>query len=159
LSEDELISYADQILAESAAERQREIEGAVMHDRAARVAEEAARVAQATVGKFRATSLQHARNYDAAMAQARARDLRVPRAAAEVLQDHPELPLLQIHFARYPEVVDKLFTMSPAQQGREVESIAKRLLPQPKTRSSAPPPPRTPKGGAAPPSQDADLTN
>jgi hypothetical protein len=66
---------------------------------------------------------------------------------------------LQLHLVERPEKLAELNRLPPVQAAREIGRLEARLsLPKPRTETKAPPPVRSPKGGAAPSSPDAELT-
>jgi hypothetical protein len=99
-----------------------------------------------------------AKDFDAVMAKAK--DLVVAPHLEEMILDSGKSAHLQYFFARNPARLDKINRMSEREAAREVGHIEARLsLPQPKTRTAAPEPTRTPRGGAAPASQEAELNS
>jgi hypothetical protein len=97
-----------------------------------------------------------AKDYDAVMSKAQ--KLMVAPVVEELILESPKSAHLQYFFARNPQRLDSLNRMSERNAAKEIAHIEARLsLPQPKTKTAAPPPSRTPKGGVAPRSQEADL--
>jgi hypothetical protein len=101
---------------------------------------------------------ESAKEFDAVMAKAR--DMRVSPVLEELILESGNSAHLQYFFARNPQRLDKVNRMSERDAAREIGQIEARLsLPQSKTKTTAPKPVRPPKGGAAPASQEAELTN
>jgi hypothetical protein len=101
---------------------------------------------------------ESAKDYDAVMAKAQ--KLMVAPVVEELILESPKSAHLQYFFARNPQRLEKLNKMSERNAAKEVAHIEARLsLPQPKTKTAAPPPSRTPKGGAGPTSQEAELNS
>jgi hypothetical protein len=99
---------------------------------------------------------ESAKDYDAVMAKAQ--KLMVAPVVEELILESPKSAHLQYFFARNPQRLDSLNRMSERNAAKEIAHIEARLsLPQPKTKTAAPPPSRTPKGGAGPRSQEAEL--
>jgi hypothetical protein len=101
---------------------------------------------------------ESAKDFDAVMAKAK--DLPVSPVVEELILDSGKSAHLQYFFARNPERLDKINHMSERNAAREIGQIEARLsLPPPRTKTAAPPPARTPRGGAAPASQEAELNS
>jgi hypothetical protein len=101
---------------------------------------------------------ESAKDFDAVMAKAK--DLPVSPVVEELILESGKSAHLQYFFARNPQRLDKINRMSERNAAREIGQIEARLsLPQPKTITAAPPPARTPRGGAAPASQEAELNS
>jgi hypothetical protein len=101
---------------------------------------------------------ESAKDFDAVMAKGK--DLPVSPVVEELILESDKSAHLQYFFARNPQRLDKINRMSERNAVREITKIEDRLsLPQPKTKTAAPPPARTPKGGAAPASQEAELNS
>jgi len=99
---------------------------------------------------------ESAKDYDAVMSKAQ--KLMVAPVVEELILESPKSAHLQYFFARNPQRLDSLNRMSERNAAKEIAHIEARLsLPQPKTNTAAPPPSRTPKGGAGPTSQEAQL--
>lgn len=101
---------------------------------------------------------ESAKDYDAVMSKAQ--KLMVAPVVEELILESPKSAHLQYFFARNPQRLDSLNRMSERNAAKEIAHIEARLsLPQPKTKTAAPPPSRSPKGGAAPRSLEADLNS
>jgi len=113
---------------------------------------------QERVDAFRSRNGEESeKEFDATMAKAR--NLRVAPAVEELILESGNSAHLQYFFARNPQRLDKINRMSERNAAREIGHIEARLtLPKAKTITTAPKPPRTPSGGAAPRSQEAELT-
>ena len=131
---------------------------AAQEERGRRLAE-AAEQHKERVADFRTRNGEEsAKDFDTVMLKAK--DLAVAPHVEEMILESGKSAHLQYFFARNPQRLDKINRMSERDAAREMGQIEARLsLPQPKTRTAAPPPARTPKGGAAPTSQEAELNS
>ena len=99
---------------------------------------------------------ESAKDFDAVMAKAKY--LPVSPVVEELILESGKSAHLQYFFARNPQRLDKINSMSERNAAREIGQIEARLsLPQARTRTAAPPPRQAPRGGASPASQDAEL--
>jgi len=101
---------------------------------------------------------ESAKDFDAVMGKAK--DLRVSPVLEELILESGNSAHLQYFFARNPKRLDALNRMDERAAAREIGHIEARLsLPQIKTKTTAPKPVQSPRGGAAPASQEADLNS
>lgn len=84
--------------------------------------------------------------------------LKASPTVEELILDSDKSAHLVYFFAKHPNRLAALNRMTEREAAREVGRIESGLsLPKPKVKTSAPNPPKSPKGGAKPPSQEADL--
>jgi hypothetical protein len=82
----------------------------------------------------------------------------VARHVEHLILESEKSAHLALHFAEHPEKLAALNRLPPVAAARELGRLESRLsLPKPRTETKAPAPIRSPKGGAAPSSPDADL--
>lgn len=76
----------------------------------------------------------------------------------EEIKSSDKSALITYHLAQNPHELEALNQMSPKELARAMGRLEATLkLPEPKKQTSAPPPASSPRGGASPPSQEAEL--
>jgi hypothetical protein len=77
-----------------------------------------------------------------------------------ILEAGEKAPLVAYHLAQNPKAAERLNAMSPVEAAREIGRIEGRVsIPKPKSATSASPPMSTPKGSAAPSSDEAKMNS